>query len=157
TERTLLVTYNPPKEEPRPLLTLEAVGTKRLEPGKVVLVEESRVRLRGRARAENNLTLAERTDGADKRRPLAGFVAGKGKEFTLDEELTLRPGRQEFHFFAKTAASKEAEALLAIDYRPPLPVVLRLTANPPEILYGDPAVREARIEARFGAVADPQE
>jgi WD40 repeat protein len=155
TERTLLVTYNPPKEEPRPILTLETVGSQRLEPGKAALVEEPRVRLRGKVRAENNLTLAERTD-AEKRRPLAAFVEGKAKSFILDEELTLHPGRQEFRFFAKTAASKEAEALLVLDYRPPLPAVLRLTANPPDILYGDPAVREARIEARFGAVADPQ-
>src|SRR5439155_19220924 len=45
TERTLLVTYNPPKEEPHPVLALETVGSQKVEPGKVLVVDEPRVRL----------------------------------------------------------------------------------------------------------------
>ena len=60
--------------------------------------------------ASRELAEVEWARGADgKLAAAAGFVADKAKDFSLDDEVKLKPGRQTFHFPHKTADSDSAE------------------------------------------------
>jgi WD40 repeat protein len=155
--RALVVTYVPVKKVPAPVILLTEVealggGAKALpvDVGRPVVVESRKVRVRGKITAEANLTEATRD-----KESLTKFRTGTAKETDIAEELTLKPGRQEVKFAARTKDGPAATAALTIDYRPPLPQVVWMTP-PNGVFYEGEDGRDVTITACLVEPADAE-
>jgi WD40 repeat protein len=129
-----------------------------VEPLRPVVVHAPTVRLRGKATATENLAQADWFAGNETRgKRLTGFEPDRGKEFSFEEALTLRPGKQTFHLRARTATSDPAETSLTIDYQPLLPTVVLREPAPGTVLYGDKATATVRVIGRLTRPDDRQD
>jgi WD40 repeat protein len=108
-----------------------------VDPRKPLVVVAPRIRVRGEIRADADLADAgwEKLQSKPPRaKQLADFRPGAAQEVAINEELILDPGLQTFRFRAKTAGQSR-EQLLTVDYRPPVPELVAVTA-PAEIIAG---------------------
>jgi WD40 repeat protein len=146
------------EKTPPPLLSLKAVvpngageeAAKKIERGQPVVVDTPRVRLQGEVRAADFLTRAEWTsDRKNEASRLSKFEAGKQKELSVGEELTLEPGRQTIRLVARTENSDEAEESVTLVYQPPLPELVVTAPQDGQVIQGDKETAEATLEARL--------
>jgi WD40 repeat protein len=152
------------EKAPPPLIALailpgaDEAGKLAVEPGQRVVVHAGRVRLLGQVKAASeDLARVEWAEGkAGKAASATGFVAGKGNEFTVREDVAdLKPGAHTFRFLARTATSDVAERELTLFYQPPLPRVLVVAPGDGETIADEKDLDTYKVEARLIPTGDP--
>lgn len=154
------------KKDP-PLITWSAVGlldgtsakggSLSIEPGKPVVVDTPRVRVEGQLKATEKLAEATGKLGEIAPRPLATFEAHKAREYTIHEELMLKPGSQKFRVWAKTDMGDENESTVTIEYRPRLPHLVLSLPRAGTILSEGQDPREVQLAGTLELPPDPRE
>jgi WD40 repeat protein len=122
-----------------------------------IAVTASKVQVEGRIAAVETLSEAQWSGEPAKPRRLTGFTPGREPSFAIRETIDLAPGINRLRFQARAADSEPSEALLEIDYRPPVPELADLTLEPSEaVIYGEPgaAPPRVRLRARLNLPAD---
>src|SRR5262249_39250437 len=79
-----------------------------------------------------------------------------GKTYDINEELDLKPGRQEFHFQAQARNSPAQKIVLTVEYRPPLPRLVLRPLNEGRDLFEGKDRPEVAVQGRPIPPADPQ-
>jgi WD40 repeat protein len=146
-QEVLIVTYTAPR--PPPEIILQSIAAppsgeaRPVVPGRAVVVDAPRIRVRGRISAGQGLAKAQ-IRAKNKSEPLPRFKVGD-RDVELDMELAVDVGSQTFIFDAKDVEGRSAApATLEIGYQPPLP---KLTLTWP------PAQGATLIEGRDEPVA----
>jgi WD40 repeat protein len=153
----IAVDFIPPKvkvDSPRLSLVLipqDGDRQTQLEPEKPVFVDVPNVRLRGRIRSNEKL-LEATVNG----RPFAGFAAGTGGDFSVEEKLDLKPGNQQLRIRARTENSVPAEVNFQIEYRPQLPRLELMTPVEGLNLFEGRDRPEIELKGVLIEPADPQ-
>jgi WD40 repeat protein len=129
-------------------------GTKKEEPLTVdssqpILVQVPDVNLIGRIKAvDEPLTEALWDTGKSTTATrLNRFEPGKHIEFSFEQRLSLKPGKQIVRLRARTKHGEEVERRLTLEYRPPLPVVSAITAPRDGMVFeGDEETKEVAVQ-----------
>lgn len=146
TSRTFVVVFQPKEAPTISLSAVAAAGQAdvRIEPGRPTVVETKKVRIQGRVTAAEPLTAASVGEAS-----VRGFRPNSIRDLAIDEEVTLKPGEQDFVFKAKSANSDEAVARLKIAFRPQLPILTLTDPDPDLTLVEGKDAREIQVRGRL--------
>lgn len=124
--------------------------------GQVVVVDAPKVRLTGKITADADLAQAVIARGSDAPQALAKFAVGKHKEWTISEEVELAPGPQTVRVSARTAESKDSEAIVTLVHRSALPRVEITDPLLSKTLYEGEDRPQIEVKARLIQPAGPR-
>lgn len=160
TERRTLIIVRPMKKAPEvrvetvvPLPEITGYAPS-FRPGQTLTVQSSRVRVRGKIKAEGKLESATWSANDKAAQALTGFKANTAAEFSIDEEVRLEPGQTVLSFRAKTSGGGDSESTLAVAFLPPVPDLVITAPGDGASLLRDKDEPEVRLEARLSPVAD---
>ncbi|HZV07139.1 MAG TPA: hypothetical protein VE999_18805, partial [Gemmataceae bacterium] len=124
-----------------------------------MLVRRPVVILIGQIKSEEEpLTEAQWDRGKSTRQiRLDRFEPGKRTEFSFEQRIVLKPGRQNIRLQAQTKNSDKIEHHLTLEYQPPVPVVSSIMApRDGEVLEGSEDTKSIRVRAEVHLPPDAQ-
>ncbi len=121
-----------------------------------VVVHVPKVRVVGSIKASEKLSKAEYKLGdAGKPMPLSGFDPQK-PDVLVQQDVSLKPGRQEVQFLAQTESSVEAKSAVILDYQPTAPTLVIVEPRPDQVFRGAQDQGSSTLRCEMQLPADRQ-